>query len=140
MTFYYNYGVNDGIPSIEYSVDNQLPFIVKTSIKKGAQSISIKQANSDSWTTVNKTGNYTVSSTYQLTILNAYQGGSYSLPAPSGTRIYYCKIYSDATFTTLLFDGVPCYYQGAFGLWDRVSNTFKGSSNPNGTFSGPSSL
>lgn len=138
LTHYYNYAAGDGIPSIEYSIDNQTPFIVKTDIKKGTQHISVKQENSDSWTTVSKSDNNTVNSTYQLVIFNTYQGGSYSLPAPSGTRLYYCKIYSDNTYGGLVFDGVPCYYNGVYGLWDKVSGTFKGNAAASGAFSGPS--
>ena len=138
ITHFYNYGPNDGIPSIEYSVDNQTPFIVKTDIMKGSQHISVKQENSESWTTVSKTDNNTVSSTYQFAILNGYYNNSYSIPAPSGTRLYYCKIYSDNTYGGLVFDGVACYCNGEYGLWDKVSGTFKGSAASGHSFSGPS--
>ena len=137
FSYYYNYGDADGVPSVEWSVDNAMPFIVKTSMKKGAQVINVKQDNSDSWVTYSKARTENVSSTYGIVILNGYQNSSYSLPAPSGTRLYYCKIYSDETYTNLFFDGIPCLYNGEYGLWDRVSNSFKGNSG-SGTFSGPS--
>ena len=54
------------------------------------------------------------------------------------SRLYYCKIYSDDSYTTLVFDGVPCYYNGEYGLWDRVSDSFKGNINSSGAFTGPS--
>ena len=111
--------------------------VIKNDIKKGTQHVNIKQENSDSWTTVTKSNNNTVSSTYQFCILGAYRNGGYEDFAPDGTRLYYCKIYSDNTYGGLVFDGVPCYYNGQYGLWDKVSGTFKANSG-SGTFSGPS--
>lgn len=134
---YYNYGSADGVPSVAYSVDNNKPFVVKTSIKKGAQSISVKEENSDSWVTTSKTQNSNVSSTYGLAIFNGYQNGSFSLPAPAGTRLYYCKIYSDSTYTTLVRDYVPCFYNGEYGLWDKVNDEFYGNAAASGAFTGP---
>ena len=137
FSFYSNYGSGDGMPSVEYSIDNNRPFIVKTDIKKGEQHISIKQENSDSWTTVSKSNTNNVSSTYNLRIFSAYRNGQEEAFAPAGTRLYYCKIWEDETYTTLLRDFVPCLYQGEYGLWDKVSNTFFGNAG-SGTFSGPS--
>jgi hypothetical protein len=138
---YYNvFGASDGMPSVEYSIDNTKPFIVKSSLKKGAQSISVKQENSDSWTTVSKTDNNTVSSTYGLAIFGYYSNAqsTYGAFPPSGSRLYYCKIYDDETYTNLVFDGVPCLYNGEYGLWDKVSDSFKGSADSGHPFSGPS--
>lgn len=97
----------------------------------------VKQENSDSWLTVSKTGNNNVSSSYNLRIFCAYRSNKNDLFAPSGTRLYYCKIWSDETYTTLARDFVPCLYQGEYGLWDKVSDAFFGNSG-SGDFSGPS--
>lgn len=137
FSYYTNYGSADGMPSVSYSIDNDLPFIVKTDIKKGTQHISVKQENSESWTTATKSNNNTVSSTYLFCIFGAYRNSHYEDLAPNGTRLYYCKIYSDNTYGGLVFDGVPAYYNGQYGLWDKVSGTFKANSG-SGTISGPS--
>lgn len=137
FAYYATYGSLDGMPSVSYSIDNGLPFIVKTDIKKGTQHISVKQDNSESWTTVTKSNNNTVSSTYLFCIFGAYRNSQYEDLAPNGTRLYYCKIYSDETYGGLVFDGVPAYYNGQYGLWDKVSGTFKANSG-SGTISGPS--
>ena len=34
------------------------------------------------------------------------------------------KFYDDATYTNLIADFYPCYYQGNFGFWDVVGETF----------------
>jgi hypothetical protein len=34
------------------------------------------------------------------------------------------KCYSDDHYGPLIADFVPCYYQGSFGMWERVSQTF----------------
>ena len=56
----------------------------------------------------------------------------------AGSRIYYCKIYADANYTKLVFDGVPCVYKGEYGLWDNISNSFFGNAASSGAFTGPS--
>lgn len=136
-SYYSNYGSNDVTTSVAYSIDNNKPFIVKTDLKKGSQHISVKQENSDEWTTTTKTSTNRVSSTYALVIFGAYRNSRYEDLAPSGTRLYYCKIYSDETYTTLVFDGVPCLYNGAYGLWDKVSDSFFGNKASSGAFTGP---
>jgi len=140
FTYYAIYGESDGMPSVEYSIDNNKPFIVKSSLKNGAQSISVKQENSESWTTASKTNKNTVSSTYNLVIFGYYSGtqSAYGAFPPNGSRLYYCKIYNDETFTNLVFDGIPCLYNGEYGLWDKVSDSFKGSADSEHPFSGPS--
>ena len=140
FSYYANYGSNDGMPSVEYSVDNFLPFIIKNDIKKGSQHISVKQNNSSEWTTVSKSNNNNVSSTYELRIFALYRNSQNETFAPSGTRLYYCKIYSDENYTALAFDGIPCFYEGEYGLWDKVTNSFFGNDNSVGSFSGPSNL
>lgn len=136
FSFYYNYGPADGTPSLAWSIENASPFVVKTTLKRGAQTISIKQDNSESWVSLSKAQTGNVSSTYLLVLFNGYQNSSYSIPAPSGTRIYYCKIYSDDTYTTLVRDYVPCIYNGEYGLWDKVSDSFFGNSAGSGAFTG----
>ena len=136
LTYYYNYGGNDGMPSASYSVTNNKPFTVRTSIKKGSQFLGLKQDNSETWSKATKTQNGSVSSTYHLILFNGYHGGSLVAPAPSGTRLYYCKIYSDEMFTQLVFDGVPALYNGEYGLWDNVSNSFFGNAAASGAFTG----
>lgn len=135
--FNYNYGSADGMPSIEYSIDNNKPFVVKTNLAKGSQKISVKQEDSDSWVSASKSSTATISSTYGLVIFNGYQNSSYSLPAPEGSRLYYCKIYSDSNYTTLIRDYVPCFYNGEYGLWDKVNDVFYGNAAGSGAFTGP---
>ena len=139
ISFYHNYvGTSDGMPVIDYSIDNDKPFIVKTDMKKGAQNVFVKQENSDSWITASKTNNNNVNTTnYNLRIFCAYRNNTNELFAPAGSRLYYCRIWSDETYTTLVRDFVPCLYEGEYGLWDNVSNSFFGNAG-SGTFSGPS--
>lgn len=40
-----------------------------------------------------------------------------------------CKVYSDANFSTLIADFVPCYYQNSFGYWDNVAKVFHTTAN-----------
>ena len=134
IAHYYNYST--GMPSLQNSITNGTPFTARISMKKGSQSMSVKFDGEQSYTTVSKTDNNTISSTRTLYLFGSNTGGT-PLVAASGTRVYYCKIYSDDTYGGLVFDGVPCYYNGQYGIWDKVSGTFKANSG-SGAFSGPS--
>ena len=125
-------------PDVNNSVINGTPLIGKTSFKKGAQTISAKQEGESSFTSVSKTYSSTVSSTLKMYLLAENRNGSVVNKCQSGTRLYYCKIYSDSTYATLIFDGVPCLYNGEYGIWDRVSDSFFGNAANSGAFSGPS--
>ena len=122
------------------TVSVESPFEVKSAMKNGSQSIGVKRATDASFQTISKTQSNTITtnkSMYLFASRNLNDDGANRL-CTSGSRLYYCKIYSTNNYTTLVFDGVPCYYNGEYGLWDRVSNSFKGNANSNGAFTGPS--
>lgn len=123
--------------SISDSITNQTPVIVRASLKRASGSyISAMQQGESSFTT--KTGNDYDTHTRSLNLFlfaNNY-GGTPGSFEPSGTRLYYCKIYSDDSLSTLVFDGVPYRHNHKCGLWDNVSNTFFGNANSSGAFIG----
>ena len=125
-------------PDITNSVTNGTPFVAKAMFKAGEQTISVREAGDTVYKTYSTTWTKTVTSTLNMYIFAANSDGTVAQKAPAGTRLYYCRIYSDETYTTLVFDGVPCYYNDEYGLWDKVSNTFFGAVSGSGTFSGPS--
>jgi hypothetical protein len=125
-------------PSVTDSVTNETPFIVKGSFKNGAQSVSVKEEGESSFRSNSTTYTKTITSSLNMYIFAANENGTAVHKATSGTRVYYCKIYSDDSYSTLLFNGVPCYYNNEYGLWDKVSNTFFGAVSGSGTITGPS--
>ncbi len=125
-------------PSVTDSVTNETPFIVKGSFKNGAQSVSVKEEGESSFRSNSTTYTKTITSSLNMYIFAANENGTAGNKATSGTRVYYCKIYSDDSYSTLLFNGVPCYYNNEYGLWDKVSNTFFGAVSGSGTITGPS--
>lgn len=132
-TSYYN-GVD-----ITASVTNRTPLLVRASLKRSNTSyIAAKQEGESAYTS--KTGPaYPPSGA--TTGLNLFlfannNGGTQGSFEPAGTRLYYCKIYSDDSLSTLVFDGVPYRYNHKCGLWDNVSNTFFGNANSSGAFIG----
>ncbi len=136
---YYNYSTGDGMPLITTSINNGTPVIVKTKMKKGAQTISIKEQGDADFTSASKAQNTAVSTGQNMFLFAVNIDGSpSSVKFPSGCRLYYCKIYSDFDFSTLVFNGIPCYYNGEYGLWDTVSNSFFGNVAGSGAFTGPS--
>lgn len=132
--FGYRFRYSSGAPSVSDSITNQTPFIARTRLKTGNQWIGVKQDGEESWTSLSKTqGNAPISPANMYLFRT-----NYTTPwqCPSGSRVYYCRIYGDYDLTTLVFDGIPCIYNGEYGLWDKVTNTFFGNAAGSGAFSG----
>lgn len=135
---YYSFYSSDA-PSVSNSITNETPFEVHVSLAKDAQSLGLKQNGESAFTLYSKSQSSQVSNTAPMYL---FTGCNPSGLVPvsrckSGTRVYYCKIYSDESYETLVFDGLPCYFDGEYGLWDRVTNTFFGNVAGSGAFTGP---
>ena len=122
------------------SFDNQTDVFIKSLIVRASNKcyVSAKQAGESDYT--KKTlSSYPAATTTSLPLFVFAQnyGGEVSNLQPSGTRLYYCKIYLDSTFSTPVFDGTPYRYRGKYGLWDSVSNSFFGNAAGSGAFIGP---
>ena len=114
------------------------PFEVSTRLLKGACVMGIKESGSSSYTSNSTNRSSTVSSSSALFIFATNSSGSAAYKASSGSRIYYIRIISGGSLPNLAFDGVPALYNGAYGLWDNVTNSFFGNNASSGAFSGPS--
>ena len=125
-----------GSINVNDSLTNQTPFEVKTVISDGFQSLSIKQEGESDFTTTTGSESGTIGTSYLLALFALNSAGTFGSHAVSGTRLYYLKLYDDTTFTHCVFDGVPCVYFGEYGLWDRITNTFVGRYDNNGTITG----
>ena len=112
------------------------PFEVSTRLLKGSCVMGIKESGSSSYTSTSNNRTNTVSSSSPLFIFATNVSGSPSMKASSGSRIYYIRIISGGSLPNLAFDGVPALYNGEYGLWDRVSNTFFGNAAGSGSFTG----
>ena len=138
FSHYYNY--SSGAPSIENSINNVTPFVAKVAFRRSSQVLQVKQEGESSFTSFSKTNSNTISTGNPMYLFANYseslQGANEK--CNSGSRIYYCKIYSDNTYTTLVRDFAPCVYQGEYGMWDNVSDTFFGNAAGSGAFTGPS--
>ena len=135
LAHYYFY--SNGFPSVQDAITNSTPFVARVAMKKGSQSMSVKKEGESSYTTYSRTDNNSTRSTRTLFLFGNNTGGN-PIIATSGTRVYYCKIYSDDTFTTLVRDFIPYRYKGQYGLWDNVTNSFFANAASSGAFSGPS--
>lgn len=140
LVFSHTYDYATGAPSIENSINNATPFVAKISFKKSSQVLQVKQEGEESFTSFSKTQSSTITTGNPMYLFANY---SESLQGPNnkcniGSRLYYCKIYSDSTYTTLVRNMIPCIYQGEYGMWDTVSNAFFGNVAGSGSFSGPS--
>lgn len=133
--FGYRFRYLTGAPSVSDSITNQTPFIVKTQLKAGNQYIGVKEEGDTEWTSLSKTQGTSSTGSDNLYLFRDNYSSA-PLPCPSGSRVYYCKIYSDYDLTTLVFDGIPCQYNGEYGLWDKVTNSFFGNAAGSGAFTG----
>lgn len=133
--FGYRFRYVTGSPDISTYIANQAPFIARTRLKAGNQWIGVKVNQEDSWTSLSKTQGTAPTGTSNLYLFRTNYSSA-PLPCPSGSRVYYCRIYSDYDLTTLVFDGIPCQYNGEYGLWDKVTNSFFGNAAGSGAFTG----
>ena len=122
---------------ISASIDNETPVKVLTRFKNGGQGIYKMEEGESAYTDVVGSSAHDV-----ITGRNIYLFCENDQGSPStiiqGLKVKYCKIFADYGWTNLVFDGVPCYYQGEYGLWDKVSNRFFGNAAGSGAFTGPS--
>ena len=131
-------GTNTGI-NCEASAQNQTMMLVRCSFSSKNQYFGTKQAGESSYTTKHTTVTGTISSNYSIVVFGNHNLGNI-VHCLSGVRIEHVKIWSGIEYTGLIFDGTACLYNGEYGLWDNVSNTFFGNAADSGAFSGPSNL
>lgn len=121
------------------SANNKTMMLVRSSISTATKILGVKQSGESSYTTksYNVSGSLT-SNTYSIGIFANNNYGSFSVAA-AGTRIEHVKIWDNLGYDgNLLFDGYACLYNGEYGLWDNVTNSFFGNAAESGAFSGPS--
>jgi len=123
--------------SIANSFNNSTPVIVQTSLKAGSQKIYAKQAGESSYSSNSGSNSGTITTGINIHFFGYNYVGTHSSNL-AGLKVQWCKIYDDDTFTNLIFDAVPCYYNGEYGMWDKVSDTFFGNAAGSGAFTGPS--
>lgn len=136
---YYSYGTitTEGLP-IASSITNQTPVIIRSSLGPPTTKFAIKQDGDSSFTEITFATTRQVNSNLNMFLFARNEDGVAGALAASGTKLNYCKIYGDLDLGgTLLFDGVPAYYNGEYGLWDKVSNAFFGNVASSGAFTGP---
>lgn len=134
--FAYYSGGSNGV-TVSSSITNQNPFRFKSVLRNGVNTISVIQAGETSYNSASLTYNATVTTNTDIYLFSYNNQGTAQEPQ-AGIRFYEVKIYSDASFGTLVWNGVPCYYNGAYGMWDTVSKRFFGNAASSGAFTGPS--
>lgn len=135
-SFAYYSGLSGGT-DISISISNQKTFRFKSVLRNGTSSISTIQAGETSYTSASMSSNNTVTCGMDMYLFSYNNQGTAQTPQ-SGVRFYEVKIYSDASFGALAWNGVPCYYNGEYGMWDTVSKSFFGNVAGSGAFTGPS--
>jgi len=136
--FAHNYFYSNSASGSGYGITANSSFEAKCAMKKSSQVAQLKREGDSSFTSYSKTQSSTLTtgkSMYLFACNNA--DTSVVSKCSSGSRLYYCKIYSTNNYTNLVFDGIPCVYNGEYGLWDRVTDTFFGNAAGSGAFSGP---
>lgn len=123
--------------SIAASFDNQTPVTIQTSLKAGSQHFYAKQAGESSYSSATASTVGTITTGINIWLFRYNYTGTPG-KGQSGIKCQWCKIYSDGDFTNLIWDAVPCYYNGEYGMWDNISNSFFGNAAGSGAFTGPS--
>ena len=121
---------------VSASCNNGTIMQVQCSMKSNEQRFYVKQNGESSYTSKSHTNSGDMTTGRPVYLFGINQNGT-AVIAASGTKIKVARIYSDATFTTIIFDGWACYYNGQYGMWDDVSNSFFGNAAESGAFTGP---
>lgn len=127
--YYANVDISD-------SIDNETPLEFHSVLQRGTCRVGVKQQGESSFTDYSISRNYIVTTNYYITLFGVNNAGTIA-HSLSGTRCYGLKIYNSGNYTNLVFDAIPCYYQGEYGMWDKVSNAFFGNRAGAGAFTGP---
>lgn len=112
------------------------PFEVSTRLLKGSCVMGIKYSGSSSYSSTSTNRSTSPSPSTSLYIFASNVSGSPSYRASAGSRVYYIRIISGGSLPNLAFDGVPALYNGEYGLWDNITNTFFGNAAGSGAFTG----
>lgn len=112
------------------------PLHINTCLRNGNCVMGYKADGGSSFISTTNSRTRAVTTTLPLYIFATNDQGVASAKCPSGTRIYHMKICCGSSFPMVAFDGVPALYNGEYGLWDRVSNTFFGNAADSGAFTG----
>lgn len=121
---------------ISDSIDNRTPMTVKTKLVSRGQQIQIKQHGESSWTSYSSSIRANITTERDIYLFCINDQGTPST-VQNGLRFGEVKLYSDANWTNLVWHGKPCYYNGEYGMFDVVSNTFFGNVAGSGAFTGP---
>lgn len=119
---------------ISESINNGTPLEFHTVLRSGTNRVGVKQSGASSFTDYTRSINSTITTNANIFVF-AVNYGNITV-SPSGTRCYGVKIYNSDNYTNLVFDGLPVYYNGEYGLWDMVSNSFFGNVAGSGAFTG----
>lgn len=136
-TFAYGAGVMSNGLDISSSVDNGTEVTIQTRFKVNSQIIYKKEAGESSYTNSGYASQENVQTDTDIFVFCLNNQGSPGTIL-DGLKIRHVMIYSDYDWTNLVFDGNACYYNGEYGMWDMVSDTFFGNAAGSGAFTGPS--
>jgi hypothetical protein len=119
------------------SVDNGTIMVVQTILAAGDQKFYVKQEGESSYTSQSHSVAGTITTDTDIYLFALNNHGSASV-CSAGTKVNTLLLYSDKTWTNLILDLRSCYYNGEYGMWDMVSDTFFGNAAVSGAFTGPS--
>lgn len=126
--YYANLNISD-------SIDNATPLEFHSVLQRGTCRIGAKQQGESDFTDYTRNITYNVTTNYYICLFAVNNAGTIA-HSLSGTRCYGVKIYNSNNYTSLAFDGIPVLYNGEYGLWDLVSNSFFGNVAGSGAFTG----
>ena len=111
--------------SFETSLSNGYHFNVWTSLANGAQTrrVLIEETNVEYEMSFSLSGDFNLGKNLHL-FANNYTSISH---VKAGFRCYGLRLYDDAVFSSIIFDGIPCTNQyGEAGLYDKIGKQFHG--------------
>ena len=137
ITFCYGTSFMNATLDVASSIDNKKMLIAQARFMAGEQILYKKQDGETSYANLTSLNANAITNDIDIFLFCQNNYGSPSTIEP-GTRVNEFQIYSDYSWTQLVFYGKACFYNGKYGLWDSVTNSFFGNAAPSGAFTGPS--
>ena len=122
---------------ISASIDNGTIMVAQAILAARDQKLYVKQDGESSYTSKSHTMAGTITTDTDIYLFAINNHGT-TVVCAAGTKVNTLKLYNDKTWTDLILDLESCYYNGEYGMWDHVSDTFFGNAAGSGAFTGPS--
>ena len=117
---------SSGGKNVSTAMSNAIPFEVHSSLVPNAQTSMVKLDTEATFTSKTWTDSHNVAAGYNMYLFAANNQGTPQSYMNNGGRIYFCQIFSDDSWTTMVRDFIPVRVGTVGYMYDRISGQLFG--------------